>query len=259
MKKLLLFILFLVLTVVTQIGGFALILARITSKKIKRSWSFIPLFAGWYLFLSVVLTPPLAKIFGREKITVNDNLTPTSVWTVVLNRNYVTPKLNEALQDIANDLPGDLQLSYLDACFPFVNGFPLLPHLSHNDGKKIDISFMYVTPENVATNLKPSRSGYGVFEVPRENELDQNTRCKSQGYWQYDYSKYLTFGTPHDDLKFSNERTKTLLISILNHPNIEKIFIEPHLKNRLNLQSQKVRFHGCRAVRHDDHIHIQTN
>ena len=39
---------------------------------------------------------------------------------------------------------------------------------------------------------------------------------------------------------------------------IKKIFIEPHLKTRWGLKNyQKIRYHGCHAVRHDDHIHVQ--
>ena len=41
-------------------------------------------------------------------------------------------------------------------------------------------------------------------------------------------------------------------------PQIKKIFIEPHLKQRLGLQKEnKIRFHGCGAVRYDDHKHVQ--
>lgn len=42
-------------------------------------------------------------------------------------------------------------------------------------------------------------------------------------------------------------------------PVIGKLFIEPHLKTRLKLTSNKIRFHGCQAVRHDDHMHVQMN
>ena len=52
--------------------------------------------------------------------------------------------------------------------------------------------------------------------------------------------------------------TKRLLLKFIRQPQIKKIFLEPHLKQRLGLQKEKkIRFHGCRAVRHDDHIHIQ--
>ena len=46
---------------------------------------------------------------------------------------------------------------------------------------------------------------------------------------------------------------------MLKNSNTHKIFIEPHLKQRLGIKNQKVRFHGCGAVRHDDHIHLQIH
>ena len=52
--------------------------------------------------------------------------------------------------------------------------------------------------------------------------------------------------------------TKQLIRKIIRHKNVKKIFLEPHLKTRLGLQNEsKIRFHGCHAVRHDDHIHIE--
>jgi hypothetical protein len=39
-------------------------------------------------------------------------------------------------------------------------------------------------------------------------------------------------------------------------PRIGKIFIEPHLKQRFAPSEAKIRFQGCRAARHDDHIHL---
>jgi hypothetical protein len=45
--------------------------------------------------------------------------------------------------------------------------------------------------------------------------------------------------------------------TLLAEPAVQKILIEPHLKERLRLQSSKVRFQGCHAARHDDHVHVQ--
>jgi hypothetical protein len=58
---------------------------------------------------------------------------------------------------------------------------------------------------------------------------------------------------------FDSKRTKSMIQFILQEKNTGKIFIEPHLKTRMNLQNNKIRFHGCRAVRHDDHVHLQIN
>ena len=146
---------------------------------------------------------------------------------------------------------------YLDANFPFIDKFPLLPHLSHNDGKKIDVSLIYKNENGRLTNKKPSVSGYGVFVNPTEKEFDQNFACKNNGDWQYDFPKYLTLGKINSDISFSEKGTRELANLIIKQNSIGKLFIEPHLKSRLNLTNEKVRFHGCRAVRHDDHIHFQ--
>lgn len=42
-------------------------------------------------------------------------------------------------------------------------------------------------------------------------------------------------------------------------PRTHKIFIEPHEKQKLSLTSKyKIRIHGCKAIRHDDHIHLEV-
>jgi len=150
-----------------------------------------------------------------------------------------------------------IKIVYLDANFPFINGFPLPPHLSHNDGKKIDVSFVYQELSGTITNKKPSFSGYGVYEIPKYREYNQSKICIDKGYWQYDFVKFLTLGTINNKLIFSEKVTKDLLLAIVHQKEIGKVFIEPHLKNRLQLPNNKIRFQGCKAVRHDDHIHFQ--
>ena len=58
-------------------------------------------------------------------------------------------------------------------------------------------------------------------------------------------------------LKISEITTKSLINEILKSDLVNKVFIEPHLKKRLKLNHSKIRFQGCKAVRHDDHIHFQ--
>tara|TARA_R110002073_G_scaffold89852_8_gene212586 strand:- start:17247 stop:17867 length:621 start_codon:yes stop_codon:yes gene_type:complete len=205
--------------------------------------------------------PGIAPLFGRVKITNKESINSRTFFTKLLNRNYVSPKMHSALTDISlkiNKMYPGIQLIYLDANFPFSDGFPLLPHLSHNDGNKIDISFIYDDENGRISNLKPSNSGYGFFEKPTKEETNQTEICKNQGYWQYDYPKYLTLGT-NSKLQFNSKATKKLIELIINNATTEKVFIEPHLKTRLHLANSKIRFHGCKAVRHDDHIHVQVN
>lgn len=249
------------LTVTTQIGGIIYLLSGIINKivKVKNRYYRFLTFVVLYLFITFLVVPKLAPFWGREKITNNQYVENHFLLTALCNRNYVKPKLNQLLQITGKQLQKkypNLQLVYLDANFPFINGFPLLPHLSHSDGKKIDISFIYIDKKKVS-NKKPTISGYGVFEKPRSSEYNQTSACKQKGYWQYDFPKYLTFGTYNKDLKLSLNATRYLLNEILQKTIVQKIFIEPHLKNRLNLHHSKIRFHGCQAVRHDDHIHFQ--
>jgi hypothetical protein len=115
---------------------------------------------------------------------------------------------------------------------------------------------MYYKSDGKLTNKKKSNSGYGSYEPPLENEVNQPEICKNKNTF-YNFPKYLTLGEVNKDILFSRRGNKYLLNQIIKNERISKIFIEPHLKTRLNLNHNKVRFHGCQAVRHDDHIHIQ--
>lgn len=264
MKFLLHLTLFIVLTTLTQIGGLVYLLAIIIAK-LKR----LPILGSFLLFCSIYLVTILtivpwvsSKAFGRVKIENNQLVNYHNILTVLCNRNYVKPELNNMLKEIGyqlNKKHPNLKVIYLDANFPFFDGFPLFPHLSHNDGKKVDISFIYKDSSGKVTNSKPSNSGYGIFENPSQNETYTTAICKEKGYWQYDYPKYLTLGTNNKNLTFSNKVNKDFLEIITNLQQTQKVFIEPHLKTRLHLKSSKIRFQGCKAVRHDDHIHLQIN
>ncbi|WP_238474501.1 hypothetical protein [Maribacter algarum] len=250
------------MTISTQIGGLVylitLLLVRNNSPRyrLKRFTTFSLL----YLITTILFVPIIAPIFGREKIKKFEYVEARTFMTDLMNRNYVRPELNTSLQKIATGLdkkyPG-IKLVYLDANFPFINKFPLLPHLSHSDGKKIDISLIYTDENGKLTNKKPSISGYGVYEGPKPSEYNQIEKCLDKGKWQYDFPRYLTFGIINSELTFSEKATKDLIQEILKQPSTGKLFIEPHLKTRLNMKNQRIRFHGCQAVRHDDHIHFQ--
>ena len=252
---------FIFLTLLTQIGGIVFLLVyllpanRIPSFVGDKSLLFILL----YFFFSFLITPAVAPIFGREEIVNSAKIRPASSFTTLCNRNYVTPEVNQLLRETERNLPPNskLKINYLDANFPFFDGFPLLPHLSHNDGKKLDLSLVYEDAAGEISALQKSRTGYGIYEGPLPNELNQTEQCKNAGYWQYDYSKYLTFGEINKELTFSKNGTASLINALLQSQSIGKLFLEPHLVKRLNLSDSHIRFHGCGAVRHDDHIHIQ--
>ena len=237
--------LFAVLTLLTQIGGLAW-LAALRCKP--RLLAFLMLYAAMS-----VATQWAAPLFGRQPLNcwANGPLQVQSWIYCALNRNFVSPELASVLSEAAHKLdkefPGT-QTLVLDANFPFLDGFPLLPHLSHDDGDKADIAFFYRTESHYIPGATRSPIGYFAFE-------DGPTNCKIQwltlrwnlrplqGFW----------------LNYSLEprRTRTLLRVLLEDKRVGKVLLEPHLQQALNLSHAKLRFQGCRAARHDDHIHIQ--
>ncbi|MDN5205119.1 hypothetical protein QQ008_27275 [Fulvivirgaceae bacterium BMA10] len=204
----------------------------------------------------------MAPIFGRVPLPAfrNSNVQPLTLWTCILNRHYVKPELFEVVKDTAKKMSekdAEVIIAYLDANFPFKDGFPLFPHLSHSDGEKLDLAFFYKSEINkkVVYGKASSWIGYGVFEGPQPGEYDAPRNCIAKGYWQYDMAKYLVWNPRR--LELDEDKTKEMIRYFTANKSINKVFLEPHLKSRLNLKSEKIRFHGCRAVRHDDHVHIQ--
>lgn len=223
-------------------------------------------FTVFYSVIALTVVPIIAIPTGRVPLPLFSSestpLKPRTLLTCLTNRHYVKLNLRKEVyriaQQIHSEYPGT-QLLYLDANFPFIDGFPLLPHLSHDDGEKLDFAFFYKdSASQKSVNSSPSWCGYGVFETARAEESDQTEQCKSRGYWQYDITKYLASPSRKKEFLFDEEKTRNLIKNFADSPKIRKIFIEPHLKERLNLKAyNKIRFHGCQAVRHDDHIHIQ--
>ncbi|MDX1941980.1 MAG: hypothetical protein SFU99_15565 [Saprospiraceae bacterium] len=263
--------LFSFLTILTQIGGLILLLLlpvfyfinlkikhSITRNLIKITFSIL-----FYNLITFLVIPMIAAPFGRVPLPVFSNkyVKPANIGYCLLNRHYVKPALKEAMERSAEEMniifPGT-KIYYLDANFPFWNEFPLLPHLSHDDGKKLDISFFYMDKKSgKPSNSKPSFTGYGVFESPREEEINQTDLCKSKGYWQYDINRFMGLIHRKHQFLFDEKRTKTFIQILTRESQVHKILIEPHLKTRMKLTNNKIRFHGCQAARHDDHLHIQ--
>ena len=253
------FLTFSFLTILTQVGGLAYLLFLYINRKLslKRFKSF-GLFIGLYFAVSVFIVPLARVISSRKPLPLTGDLRPLTLWTVLLNRHYVDESLNESMANVASEMvkefPGT-HTNYLDANFPFWNGFPLIPHLSHNDGKKLDLAFYY-TENSQVSNSAPSFIGYGAYEEPKQGELNYPKICTGKGYWQYGLIGKLV--PVSSSYQVDEDRTRKLLLKLAANSEITKIFIEPHLKNRWGLSEvDKIRFHGCQAVRHDDHIHLQ--
>jgi hypothetical protein len=260
------------LTVVTQIGGFVFLISLFAfgyiNKNVNKLWARLTVktlsFVALYLIFTFTIVPWTAKSFGRVPLPIFEkhNLKPANIWACLLNRNYVRPQLKEITFRVAEHMnktyPGT-KVNYLDANFPFVNGFPLLPHRSHSDGKKLDLSFQYNgNATGQITSDVPSFIGYGICEEPKDGEENIPAECKQKGYWQYSLLHEVVSQYNKNEFTFDEQRTRELVNSFASHDGVAKIFIEPHLKTRLKLTNSKIRFHGCQAVRHDDHIHVEV-
>ena len=239
------FVLIVFLTLLTQLGGLAWLIALCFRRRLL-------VFGAVYAALSVSALM-LAPQFGREPISCfSDNtFRMKSTFYCALNRQYVTPELKAVLQDFSigmdQEFPQTTTL-VLDANFPFISGFPLLPHLSHNDGRKVDIAFFYRNERGFLPGVTRSPIGYFAFE-------DGPTTCPDNTLtlrWDFAWLQNLW-----PDYHLEPRRMAKALQLLSADDRVAKVFIEPHLASRFQAQSAKIRFQGCRAARHDDHIHLQ--
>lgn len=241
------------LTILTQVGGVIYWITIFLNLKFQREkwYSKIVLFTSTYLLMTFTLIPFIAGFFGRNALPIfDDTIAPVNYYTILLNRHYVSNEMYQLLTEIKSELKNkDLHISYLDANHPFIDNYPLLPHLSHDDGNKLDIAFIYKDKKFYS----PSLSGYGVYY--QENS-PSNNRCFKEGFFQYDFTKYVGWEID-SSWKVDEERTCQLIQVLAQKNKVRKIFLEPYLKYKWDLKSPKVHFHGCHAVRHDDHIHLE--
>lgn len=233
------------LTVLTQIGGLAWIIALFFRRRLIAfglAYAALTLAAIW-----------IAPGFGRVALNCFDDgpLQVQSPIYCALNRTYVTPGLNDILVEAAEDMdrrfPGT-QTLVLDANFPFLDGFPLLPHLSHDDGDKADLAFFYRDDTGYLPGATRSPIGYFAFEPGP-------TECAGSGptlRWDLGILQPLWRGYILD-----KARNAAILDILSRDIRVGKIFVEPHLVQALDVSHPKIRFQGCRAARHDDHIHVQ--
>ncbi|HMJ68257.1 MAG TPA: hypothetical protein VK508_05155 [Cyclobacteriaceae bacterium] len=268
----LIILVFCILTALTQVGGVVLLMSlliwipiRKKANRLVRVIVSVSLFVALYSLSTFIVVPTAARAFDRVPLPIfqSNNIRPLNIWTCLLNRHYVKPELRDVVIEVARKMsekyPGTV-VRYLDANFPLIDRFPLPPHLGHNNGRKLDIAFYYTDSQSgLPSNESPSFMGYGVCEGPVDGEENMPAACASQGYWKYGILESIVPQRKKSSLQFDGERTAALVRSFAQQPSVSRMFIEPHLRQRLQLTSEKIRFHGCRAVRHDDHLHVQIN
>lgn len=256
---------FSLLTALTQIGGAVYLAGRWLARRgeVTRLSARLAIFLSVYVSATTAaaLTAPL---FGRVPLSCfgSGSLQVQSPLYCALSRNFVSVEAKRAAEALsaamALEFPGTVTL-VLDANFPFLDGFPLLPHLSHDDGRKLDIAFYYRDEKGTPLN-RAARSpiGYFAFEepvpgasLPCTERDDLLTLRWNMGFLQGFFPAWT----------LDDARTGAALRWLaLEGPEfgVERIFIEPHLAARLGVAHPYVRFQGCRAARHDDHIHFQV-
>jgi hypothetical protein len=252
------------LTILTQVGGLAL-LATIWLARLRRwpAWLSVLGFVAVYGLTSAVIVPPLAKIGGRQRLPCV--LGAGSLYGAVnpllclLNRNYVRPETDAVVSALATHMaeryPGTVT-RYLDAGFPFFDGFPLMPHLSHRDGLKVDLAYYYREADGrPVADGAASPIGYWAYEAPRAGEVRPCENLRGPTL-RWDFSGLQSHATRQADPERMHAMLAWLSTEGRAH-GLRKILIEPHLKQRWAPGVDMVRFQGCRAARHDDHLHLE--
>jgi hypothetical protein len=260
------------LTVVTQVGGVAWLAALALRRAFAPRRPF-----RWPLLLLLFLLCYLAASFAAEVVAERQDrialpcgaddgrhLVMASRLYCLLNRNYVTTETYFLVDALAREMDerfsGTLT-QILDAGFPLLSGFPLLPHLSHDDGRKVDLAFYYKDASgSYARGALASPLGYWGFTPPRPGEPQP---CAEDGgllglRWNMGWFQPLV----RDDVTLDEARTAAALRWLVAEGDgggrLDRILLEPHLKARLGVASDRIRFQGCGAARHDDHIHIES-
>lgn len=260
------------LTLLTQIGGLLLWLAygigALLSRQRQRpsKWPTAVAFALLYSLSTLFVVPMTAPFFGRVALNcISDGRHPyeaNSLFYCALNRHYATPRLKGVIEETSAEMSrmhrGSV-IGYLDAGFPFDVGLPMLPHLSHHDGRKLDLAFFYKGGPEKQPVPKAGLWFLGYWAFAPAWKLPYADRgSPNDGFlrWRFDRLQGL-----FEDYELDRERTGDLIRLLGSGPaskDVRRIFLEPYLKGPLGLTGGKVRFAGWNAARHDDHIHFEV-
>ncbi|TQV77679.1 hypothetical protein [Denitrobaculum tricleocarpae] len=260
------------LTLISQVGGVVLWLAyglgETLAGRYRRSRGLLTMaaFIAVYSVASFLLLPALAPAFGRIALNCfadsRHAYAANSPLYCILNRHYVTPGTKEVLEALSDHMarkhPGTV-VSYLDGGFPLPLGIPLLPHLSHNDGRKLDLAFFY--KDKTSGKAMPKGGawfvGYWAF-APAWDLLNTSPGSQRDGAlrWRMNWLQWL-----FADDELDRTRTADMVRFLTQGPasgQVQRLFLEPYLKPVLKLRSPKIGFAGWNAARHDDHLHFQV-
>ncbi|WP_316014821.1 hypothetical protein [Roseobacter sp. HKCCA0434] len=223
----------LVLTALTQVGGVAWLAALVArgtgpARALRFAAAFVTLYAG----LSVTAWA-VAPAFGRVALPcLRGEVRAYHPLYCAANRSYASFEL--AAQLAAAGVP----LRTLDAGFPLP--MPMLPHLSHGGGRAVDI----------ALPLERGALPWGYWAFVQPGADDPQPCTGQDGPLRWDMAALQPPEVVLDAASFARQ-VRALLDQDLT------ILIEPHLEADLPFESDALRFQGCSAARHDDHIHVR--
>ncbi|MCP5368869.1 MAG: hypothetical protein H6906_15275 [Hyphomicrobiales bacterium] len=241
------------LTVLTQVGGLVYWVAVGAARAAGRGWLVVPVFLVLYGVVSAAVLPVAAPAAGRVPLPCLSglNLEPASPLFCLLNRHYVRPKVAEVAFDVAGDLarqfPGT-RVAFLDGAFPFLDAFPILPHLTHNDGRKLDLALFY--EGRAAGGAWPL--GYLAFAP---GAAVAGEACPEAGWRRWDAAWLQPLFA---DAVLDQARTAALVRALARHPDVGRVFFDGRLTWALGLDGEaRIGRAGCHAARHDDHVHFR--
>lgn len=182
-------------------------------------------------------------------------LAPIKAYYCREDRHFVRPAVRDRLIAAAGTLAAhypDDRLWFMDASgADGVKPFP--PHFSHGDGRQIDLGLYYLDREGLPMRGFPDTSGHGRLWPAEPPAPGEEIACPGG-------RKGIAFkpDPPKDrPWRLDEERTKALVEILIADPAVRRVLIEPHLERRFGLWGHpKLRFAGCQAARHDDHIHV---
>ncbi|NDB34749.1 MAG: hypothetical protein EB023_05275 [Flavobacteriia bacterium] len=267
------FMLFSLLTLLSQVGGVILLLWLLVfwsiKKKIKNAWVRRGVHVGGfvvvYMLFVLAIIPMLARLQDRAPLpmTKTGNLVPVTYWNVVFMRNYIITSGKEKMVKIADEFaqkhPG-LKVKYMDCNYPFNFNFiknkntwilkGLLPHKTHT-GDAADIALIFNDKNGNPSNQTRTFFGYGGSEEPGPHEFNRPKMCDKKN-WQY---SFMYRNIPKKDIHMNGPLTRDLILLFRKYA-YSTIYIETHLQQRLKLKGS-YGCANCTGVRHDDHFHVK--